>query len=137
VCLVGPAAALIWLGGLWRWSVRPEMPELRVFPIAYAVMFVLFIALHGKAYYLTPIYPVLLASGALTYEEWRKSAVLRGATVAIVSGIGLLLAPLALPGLRPADYHSPPRALPIPSRAAPTGNHAPSPPPPHPAGPLA
>src|ERR1700722_14992925 len=54
ILFVGPVAALIWLAGLWRWSVKPSMPELRVFPIAYAVTAVLFYGLHGKANYLAP-----------------------------------------------------------------------------------
>ena len=127
ILFVGPAVALLWLAGLWRWSVRPDMPELRVFPIAYAVMFVLFIALHGKAYYLAPIYPMLLAAGALSFADRRKTPLLRGVTLTIVSVVGLLLAPLALPVLRPADYRSFARALHIPSGAAATENHAPSP----------
>jgi 4-amino-4-deoxy-L-arabinose transferase-like glycosyltransferase len=117
---VGPAAALIWIAGLWRLSVRPAMPELRVFPIAYAVMVVLFFGLHGKAYYLAPIYPVLLAAGAVAIESWFRWPVLRGAVLLVVAGIGLLLAPLALPVLPPDHYASCARALGIPGGASAT-----------------
>src|SRR5215469_145339 len=134
ILFVSPAVALIWLTGLWRWSVRPEMPELRVFPIAYAVMFALFVTLHGKSYYLTPIYPVLLSAGALSIEARRKAPVPRGATLAIVTAVGFLLALLTLPILPPGDYRSLARTLHIPSGAAATENHAPSPLPLHLAG---
>jgi len=123
ILFAGPGAALVWLAGLWRWSVKPQMPELRAFPIAYAVMFVLFYTLHGKAYYLTPIYPVLLVAGALAYEDWFKGPVLRGLAIAIVAIIGLVLAPLALPILPPSDYGRYGRALGIPQGAADSENH--------------
>ena len=122
VLFVGPAPALIWIAGLWRLSVRPAMPELRVFPIAYAVMVVLFFVLHGKSYYLAPVYPVLLAAGAVAIEGWFRWPVLRGAVFAVVAGIGLLLAPLALPLLPPDHYVSYARALGIPAGATATEN---------------
>jgi Dolichyl-phosphate-mannose-protein mannosyltransferase len=126
VLFVGPVAAIVWLAGLWRWTVRPQMPELRVFPIAYLVMAVVFLELHGKAYYIAPIYPVLLVGGALALEDWLLRPVLRGLAIAAVAGIGAALAPLALPILPPADYGHYARALGIPSGAAATENHAPS-----------
>jgi 4-amino-4-deoxy-L-arabinose transferase-like glycosyltransferase len=122
VLFVGPAAALIWLAGLWRLSVRPGMPELRVFPIAYAVMVVLFFLLHGKAYYLAPVYPVLLAAGSVAMEGWFRWSIVRGVVLVLVAGTGLLLAPLALPVLPPDRYTSYARALGIPAGASATEN---------------
>ena len=116
----GPAAAPIWIAGLWRFILRPPWPELRAFPIAYAVMAALFFVLHGKAYYLAPVYPVLLAGGAVAIERGFKWPILRGATIALVGGIGLLLAPLALPVLPPEHYGDYARTLHIPSGAAAT-----------------
>jgi len=104
VLFVGPAAAPIWLIGLWRFSAKPQAPELRVFPIAYAVMVVLFYALHGKAYYLAPVYPVLLVGGALALEGWLRRPLVRGAAIGFVAGVGALLAPLAMPVLPPNLY---------------------------------
>jgi len=134
ILFAGPAAALVWLAGLWRWSVNPRVPELRVFPIAYAVMAVLFYVLHGKAYYLAPVYPVLLAGGGLAIEDWLKGPVLRSIAIALVAGIGIISAPLALPLLPPGDYRHYAHALRVPSGAASTENHAPSPLPIHLAG---
>ena len=104
VLFVGPAAAPIWIAGLWRLAARPAFPELRAFPVAYATMAAIFIALHGKAYYIVPIYPVLLAAGAVAIEDWFSSRVLRGALLAAVAGVGAVLAPLALPILPPEKY---------------------------------
>ena len=77
--------------------MKPSLPELRVFPIAYATMLVLFYVLHGKAYYLAPVYPVLLAGGAVAMESWFKWSPLRCAVIGLVSIVGALLAPLAVP----------------------------------------
>ncbi len=104
ILFVGPLATPIWLAGLWRWSVKPAFPEFRVFPIAYGMMGILVYALHGKAYYLAPGYPVLLAGGAVAIEAWLASPAWRGVSIAAVTGVGVLLAPLALPILPPSQY---------------------------------
>lgn len=101
---VGPLAAPVWLAGLWAWSVRPPAPELRAFPIAYLVMAALFYALHGKAYYLAPVYPVLLAGGASAIEGWLARPIWRGLILAATVAAGVAFAPLALPILSPAQY---------------------------------
>jgi 4-amino-4-deoxy-L-arabinose transferase-like glycosyltransferase len=106
VLLVGPAAAPVWIAGLWRFSVRPRFAELRAFPVAYAVMVALFLTLHGKAYYIVPVYPVLLAGGAVAIEGWLAWKALRAVMLAVVMGIGALGAPLALPILPPEKYAS-------------------------------
>jgi 4-amino-4-deoxy-L-arabinose transferase-like glycosyltransferase len=116
----GPMAAPIWLAGLWRFSVKPEQPELRVFPIAYAVMVVMFYALQGKAYYLAPVYPVLLAGGGVALEGWLRGTVLRGLAIGAVSVSGLLLLPVTLPVLPPAQFGAYARALGLPAGAAAT-----------------
>ena len=54
---MGPLAAPVWIAGLWACSRRPQLAVYRAFPIAYAILFVFFVITHGKAYYLTPIYP--------------------------------------------------------------------------------
>ncbi|MBV9996576.1 MAG: glycosyltransferase family 39 protein [Caulobacteraceae bacterium] len=99
VIFSGMAVAPVWMAGLWRFSARPSLPQLRVFPIAYVVCALLFFTLHGKAYYLTPIYPALLAGGALAVEDWVRSARFRAAILAVIAAVGLMLAPFTLPVL--------------------------------------
>ena len=123
ILFVGPVAAPIWIAGLWRLSVRPPLPELRAFPIVYVTMLVLFYELHGKAYYLAPVYPVLLAGGAIAIESWFRWSPLRWAAIGLVSIIGALLAPLAIPILQPDDYGPYARALGVPAGAASTETH--------------
>jgi hypothetical protein len=102
------------------------MPELRVFPIAYAVTAVLFYSLHGKANYLAPIYPVLLAGGAVAIEGWFAWRPLRWIAITTVAGIGLLMMPLALPVLEPAQYGAYAHALGLRAGASATekGDHS-------------
>ena len=130
VLFVGPAAVPIWLAGLWRFSIKPPLPELRVCSIAYIVMAVMFLTLHGKAYYIVPIYPVLLAGGAVAIESWLVWRPLRGVALATVGAIGIVLAPLALPILPPEKYASYAASLGIPAGAASSerGEHATLPP---------
>ena len=134
ILFVGPLAALVWVAGLWRFSVKPGLAELRVFPIAYAVMAAIYLILHGKAYYIAPIYPVLLAGGAVAIEEWLAWKPLRGLALAAVACVGGLLAPLALPILPPERYASYAAALGIPRGAAKMERGAASPLPTHLAG---
>ena len=134
VLFVGPAAAPVWIAGLWRFSAKPGLAELRAFPIAYALMAVIFLTLHGKAYYIAPIYPILLAGGAVGIEDWLAWKPLRAIALAAVSGVGMLLAPLALPILPPDKYAPYARALGIPAGAAATERFTPSPLPTHLAG---
>jgi 4-amino-4-deoxy-L-arabinose transferase-like glycosyltransferase len=134
ILFVGPLAAPIWIAGLWRSCVKPPLPELRIFPIAYAVMVILFYALHGKAYYLALAYPVFLAAGALAFEGWLQNPLWRGVALGAVTVAGLALAPLALPILPPDHYGAYARALGIRGSAAATEKGAQGALPLHPAG---
>lgn len=65
-------------------------------------MFIAFVVLKGKVYYLAPAYPMLLAAGALVTEKViRRSGHgwLRPAVVTILILGGILLAPFGLPVL--------------------------------------
>ncbi|MDE2465532.1 MAG: glycosyltransferase family 39 protein, partial [Alphaproteobacteria bacterium] len=57
--LAGPLGMVVALCGLLAGAVRPPLATARALAIAWAVVFALFVALHGKAYYLAPIYPAL------------------------------------------------------------------------------
>ncbi len=120
VLFVGPASAPIWLAGLWRFSVKPALPHYRAFPIAYAVMIALFYGLHGKAYYLAAVYPVLLAGGAVAIEGWLRGEVARRIVLGAVTVAGLVGAPIAMPILPPSLYGPYTHALGLSSKAAAT-----------------
>ncbi len=123
---VGPPAALIWLAGLWRFTIRPPLPHLRVFPIAWAVLLVLIYVMHGKAYYLAPIYPVLLVGGALAIESWLTRPAVRWTVAGAFAVASAPSVPLALPILPPEDFGAYLQALGLSSRATATQNDEPT-----------
>jgi len=99
--MVSPLLVPVWIAGLrapWR---RPGWRGLRVIPITYAVVAVLYVVGNGHAYYLASLYPVLLGLGAQSTVEWltrggRSTAMLSGA-IALSFAIGAVVALPVLP----------------------------------------
>ncbi len=93
---MGPAAALVWIAGLLACIWRPKFAVYRAFLIAYVAMFVFFVLVHGKPYFIAGVYPTLFAIGAVAVEN-RLSSLWRGVRVAIISIAGFVTAPFAIP----------------------------------------
>jgi len=99
--MLGYVAALLALFALLYFFSRQGRP-FRALGWAYLVFLAEMMALHGKMYYLTPVYPMLFAAGAVWLESatkrkawvWAKPALALG----IVAVCGLYL-PMALPVL--------------------------------------
>jgi hypothetical protein len=102
--IMGAFAAPVWLAGLWACLRRPPFAVLRALPLAYVLLFAFFVASHGKDYYLSSIYPTLLAIGAVRIGEWLRSPALRIAAAAAVGLGGVIAAPLAMPILPERTY---------------------------------
>ena len=102
--LVGPLAAPVWLAGLWACLAKPRLAVCRAFPIAYMLLFAFFIATHGKAYYLTPIYPVLLGIGAVAVEGWVRNVAARATALGALAVASAAILPLAIPVLPEETY---------------------------------
>jgi hypothetical protein len=102
IILTGLVQTVIWLCGLWAGVARPNLVIGRAFSIAWLLLLLVFDLSHGKAYYLSPIYPTLLAFGAVRIEQWVTSAVARRTVLAGMIALGALAAPLTLPIL-PVD----------------------------------
>ncbi|HEY4275606.1 MAG TPA: glycosyltransferase family 39 protein [Rhizomicrobium sp.] len=109
--LIGPLAAPVWIAGLWAGFVRPRLKVWRAFAIAYGLLFAIFIVIHGKAYYLSSIYPVVLGVGAVVLEGWLTRATWRALALGAVTVTGVLIAPMAVPVLSEANYLAYARAL--------------------------
>jgi hypothetical protein len=100
--LTHPLAAPVWLLGLWFFLRDAEGKKYAFLAWTYFVVLAEMIILHGKIYYLAPVYVMLLAGGAVWIEKhvlprtgfWLKPALivplLLGATIA---------APLTMPVL--------------------------------------
>lgn len=97
--LMGPLAAPVWICGLWVSSRRPKLAVYRAFPIAYAILFIFFVVSHGKAYYITPMYPILFGIGAVAIEGSLQRPAWRRAALVSIAVAGAIAAPMAIPVL--------------------------------------
>jgi 4-amino-4-deoxy-L-arabinose transferase-like glycosyltransferase len=106
---VGPAVALA-AYGLWVLAKHEGLRPFRAVAWACGTAFLLLLALHGKAYYAGPIYPVLFAAGAVGLERAthqmrggrRRGRLARGAAALVLVAFAAVTFPLALPVLPPA-----------------------------------
>lgn len=103
----GPHLLPLWLGGV-VWLLLARSGRHRALGSAFLVFFVLMFAMKAKAYYLAPIYPMLLAAGAVGFDELHgRSRVLaarawpRAVAAAWVVLFTLPGAPMVLPLLAP------------------------------------
>jgi hypothetical protein len=60
--------------------------------VAHVVLAVVFLLTGGKSYYLTGLYPVLLAAGAAPVAAWARRGARRGRTVLVVAALVVSLA---------------------------------------------
>ncbi|MBV8050949.1 MAG: glycosyltransferase family 39 protein [Acidobacteriaceae bacterium] len=105
--LVGPLTAPIWLTGLIGFFVSPRLKMYRVLGWSYVVCYGVLFFLHGKNYYLAPIYPMLMASGAVILESaftkprwgWLKPTI-----AAVIALNGIYLIPVAVPVFSPSRF---------------------------------
>ena len=105
--LIHPLTAPIWIAGLvaffaWR-PLKPYRFLGWTFLVCYAVLFVL----HGKNYYLAPVYPMLLAAGAIVIEHAvtrPRCAWLKPAIIVILIAAGAWLAPVVVPVFSPDEF---------------------------------
>jgi len=105
--LVNPLTAPIWITGLIAFFVSERLKPYRVLGWSYLVCYAVFFALHGKSYYLAPIYPMLLAAGAVVIEPALRRprvAWLKPATVVILLANGVYLVPVVVPVLSPDRF---------------------------------
>jgi hypothetical protein len=66
--LTHPITAPIWLTGLFALLFSSRLKPYRFLGWCYLVCFAVLFTLHGKNYYLAPIYPMLFAAGAVVIE---------------------------------------------------------------------
>lgn len=91
ILMVSPVNLLLWLPGL-AWLFGARQGRFRVLAWTFVFTAGIFMALHGKDYYTAPIYPILLAAGAVAAEA--ASAARRWIRPALAGLLVLLTAPL-------------------------------------------
>ena len=108
VLIMNPANAVIWLAGLWWFFFSPTGKRYRIMGWTYVIFLGEMMALHGKNYYVAPIYPILFAGGAVAIEAWtsfrRRWMVPALGTLMVI--IAALVGPTVMPILPPATLVS-------------------------------
>ncbi len=116
ILLLHPLTAPVWLSGLIGLLVARRFRIFKLFGCAYLVSFAVFVALKGKNYYLAPIYPVLIAAGAVMFEaaiERTRQVWLKPALIIVLLVGGAWLAPIVIPVFRVDRFISYLNALPF------------------------
>lgn len=103
VLMLGPAVLLA-AAGLCYLLRAEAMRAYRVLGWGCVAAFLILLALHGKPYYIGPIYPMLFAAGAvaLTAAPTRLERLFHFGVVALIVAFGVLTLPFGLPILPPA-----------------------------------
>ena len=116
--LVHPFTTPIWLTGLFALLFSRRLKPYRFLGWCYLVCFTVLFVLHGKNYYLAPVYPMLLAAGAVIIgfaidSSKRRSpkahpryAWLKPVIVIIFLADGIHLVPITVPVLSPDNFQS-------------------------------
>jgi hypothetical protein len=119
--LMNPFTAPIWLIGFFALLFSARLRPYRVLGWCYLVCYVVFFVLHGKNYYLGPVYPMLMAAGAVAIErllgrpetgqprlQWVKPAI-----VVLLLAAGAFFAPLTVPVFSPDHFLAYAKHLPM------------------------
>ena len=105
--LLDPITAPIWLAGLFGLLFSKQFRQYRMLGWCYLVCYLVFYVLHGKSYYLAPIYPMVLAAGAVMIEralERPRLTWVKPAMVALLLAGGAYFAPVVVPVLSPQRF---------------------------------
>jgi len=100
ILLIHPLTFLIWFPGLSGLLVSKRLKEYRFLGWCYLFSFTAFVVLKGKNYYLAPIYPMLLAAGAVFIElafERTRQVWLKPLFVVLLLAGGAWFAPIVIP----------------------------------------
>src|SRR5262249_36349545 len=118
--LINPFTAPIWILGVIALLLFPRFRPYRVLGWSYIVCYSAFFALHGKNYYLAPIYPLLLAAGAVVVDSalnHPRAAWFKPVIIILLLANGAYLAPIPVPILSPEGFitymHNLPFKLPV------------------------
>jgi hypothetical protein len=106
----------LWAGGLLWLLADPRGRRYCVLGITFLFVFTALMLLKGKDYYVSPVYPMVLAAGSVALEAvtrgpWRSA---KWAYVACTVGFSLIILPIMVPILPAASYVSYQRFLSYP-----------------------
>jgi len=115
---VGLVAGIIWLVGLFAFLFWRPLRPYRVLGWSYLVSYTVIFLQHGKNYYLAPVYPMLLAGGAIAIDAFASESPSRRGwlkrVIAIVITVnGIYLIPITVPVLSPDHFLAYTKTLPL------------------------
>jgi hypothetical protein len=113
---VSPFTAPIWITGLIALLAWPKLRSYRLLGWCYVVTYAIFFALHGKNYYLGPIYSMMFAAGAVAIEQFLNrpaGAWLKPAIIVLLAGMGAYIAPIPVPIFSPDHFIAYMKTLPF------------------------
>ena len=103
ILIMNPATLPLWLSGLVWLLINRDGRRYLSLGLAYLITLTEFIVMHGKHYYLAPIYPVLFAAGAVAWERFLGPGFywINAALTAVMLALAAMLAPTIIPILPP------------------------------------
>jgi hypothetical protein len=103
IMMLLPVSAMVWIPGLAFLLFSSKVRNYRCLGITYLVFLAIMMKLHGKDYYLAPIYPMIFAGGGvfweMTFAGHPKLRGLKVALPAVVLALGVVAVPLNIPVL--------------------------------------
>jgi 4-amino-4-deoxy-L-arabinose transferase-like glycosyltransferase len=101
ILILNPWNLTVWLPGLGYYLFSKEGKPYRPLGIIYVVLFLVFMTIRAKNYFLAPAYPLLFAAGAYVWERFKRQVWWSWLKPSYLSFVlsGVLVAPLALPML--------------------------------------
>jgi len=120
VLVVNPFTAPIWITGLLVLLFSSRLKRYRFLGWSYVVTYVVIFLQHGKNYYLSPIYPMLMAAGAVGIQwmlvregtaRWKTA--LKPAIAVVLLASGVYLSPIVIPVLSPEHFLAYAKTLPF------------------------
>jgi hypothetical protein len=70
ILFLSPLTFFVWFGGVLWCLLSKDGLRFRALGWTWVISYLLFVLLHGKDYYLAPLYPMLFAAGAVGLEAW-------------------------------------------------------------------
>ncbi len=95
----GVVGTLLLLVGVGRLLCATELRPYRLFAVSFLLLFVFFVVTSGRPYYLTGLYPVLMAAGAVGFQRVRESKGTKYSVIITCLAVPLSLAGAALAGV--------------------------------------
>ncbi len=90
----GPLTIPLWIAGLYFYFWRPEGKRYRVLGWTFAATLLLFALSRAREYYTAPLYPMLLAAGAVLtgrWPRWAQTLAWSGVVISLGLAIAFLL----------------------------------------------